>query len=78
MQDHDQSKSIAPPEPSRHQHASPGPKVGDVRRIPHGGPVYEVIAIVDDSTVRIQMIESGDDGEICDYPIADFLEDLRN
>ncbi|MEL6226412.1 MAG: hypothetical protein AAFR60_05625 [Pseudomonadota bacterium] len=53
MQDHDQSKSIAPEETSGSQTASLTPKVGDVRRIPDGGPVYEVIAIVDECTVRI-------------------------
>lgn len=58
MQDHDQSKSIAPAEASGSQTASLTPKVGDVRRIPDGGPVYEVMAIVDECTVCIQMIES--------------------
>ena len=46
--------------------------VGTFRRFGSGGPVYEVLAIRNDGTALIRVVESGEE---LDYPIAKILDD---
>jgi hypothetical protein len=46
--------------------------LGTFRRFQSGGPVYEVVAIKDERTATIHVVESGEE---LDYPIDKILDD---
>jgi len=48
--------------------------VGALRRLGEHGPVYEVLAVLNDKTVEIRVIGSAEPAE---YPIANFLADPK-
>jgi len=54
--------------------ADPKELVGTFRRFGSGGPVYEVVAIVDDRTAFIRVVESGEE---LDYPIEKIADDAE-
>jgi hypothetical protein len=60
--------------PTVEQQAGENPKglLGAFRRFQSGGPVYEVVAIKDERTATIRVVESGEELE---YPIDKVLDD---
>ena len=52
--------------------------IGEVRRFGEAGPAYEVVAIVNDKTVRVRVFATGEEVEVsmmevCRHPLAETI-----